>query len=121
VATVTVTPAEIITDTPSANAQIQVGTSGVYEAASLTIGNYRFIGTATTTTLVTGPGVLIAIIVGKATTGTVTVYDNTAGSGTVITQFGTGTGTFGFQIGARYSNGLTVVTTAADNITLIYV
>ena len=117
----TVTPPEIITDTPSVNAQIEVGTSGVYEAASITLGNFRYVNSAGTVTVNTGPGVLISIVVGKSTTGTVTVYDNTAGSGTIITSFGTGTGTFGFSIGARYANGLTVVTTASDNITLIYV
>ena len=107
------------------NAQLvgdqQIGTTQVFEQESITVGLYNYISTGTTTTVKTGAGVLIAIIIGKSTIGTVTVYDNTAGSGTIITAFGTGSSPFSFQIGAKFSTGCTIVTTASDQVTAIYI
>lgn len=84
------------------------------------------ITTATTTTLKTGAGMFSRIIINKQVAlGVITIYDNTAGSGTKI-----GTITFGSAIlsdppltghyGASFSTGLTVVTTAATDITVCY-
>ena len=99
----------------------QIGATQIFEQESVTVGLYNYISTGTTTTVKSGSGVLIAIIIGKSTTGTVTVYDNTTGSGTVITAFGTGSNPFSFQIGAKFSTGCTIVTSAADQITAVYI
>jgi hypothetical protein len=83
------------------------------------------ITSATTTTVKKGNGVLLAIVVNKAVaSSTYTIYDNTAASGTKI-----GTVTNGATLTAnqyvipymcKFSNGLTIVTSTTDDITVIY-
>lgn len=79
------------------------------------------ITTNTTTTVKTGPGALFGISVNTVgTTSTAAIYDNTAGSGTLIGTIDTLTrGTVIFN--AKFSIGLTVVTAgaAAANITVL--
>lgn len=72
--------------------------------------------TATTTTVKSGPGHLNHLIAVGGTMGNVTIYDNTAASGTVL--FGPATPTAGGVIVAdiEFSVGLTVVTAAATAI-----
>lgn len=86
---------------------------------------YRNITTATTTTVTTHKGRLVGISVNKAVASSViTVYDNTAGSGTkiaTITQPGTllaSNAQFNFNVGVDI--GITVVTSSTDDITIIY-
>jgi hypothetical protein len=79
-----------------------------YEAAHLS-------GAATYIVL-DGPGVLHSIVVGTAGT-TVTVYDNTAGSGDKITTIGAVTGTFTFDVALTV--GLTVVIVGAADVTVL--
>lgn len=89
-----------------------------------------------TTTVKSGSGILHAVIIGNNNTGgTVTIYDNTAGSGTVIMNMQLGTPSGGLlsttglsgpeylnALNLGFSTGLTIVTTgsANNNITLIY-
>lgn len=81
---------------------------------------------ATTTTHKSGSGLLHSVTVNKAVaTATITMYDNTAGSGTVI-----GTITFGAALlsdppicavyDVNFSTGLTVVTSGATDVTFSY-
>lgn len=76
--------------------------------------------TATTTTVKSGPGHLNHLIAVGGTMGNVTIYDNTAASGTVL--FGPATPTAGGVIVAdiEFSVGLTVVTAAATAISGSY-
>lgn len=76
--------------------------------------------TATTTTIKSGPGHLNHLIAVGGTMGNVTIYDNTAASGTVL--FGPATPTAGGVIVAdiEFSVGLTVVTAAATAISGSY-
>lgn len=76
--------------------------------------------TATTTTIKSGPGHLNHLIAVGGTMGNVTIYDNTAASGTVL--FGPATPTAGGVIVAdiEFSLGLTVVTAAATAISGSY-
>lgn len=76
--------------------------------------------TATTTTVKSGPGHLNHLIAVGGTMGNVTIYDNTAASGTVL--FGPATPTAGGVIAAdiEFSVGLTVVTSAATAISGSY-
>lgn len=88
--------------------------------------SYLNVTTATTTVVKSGDGVLHAIVVNKAVgSATITIYDNTAASGTKI-----GTITFPATItgadqqpmvyNAQYTTGLTVVTSGATDLTIVY-
>ncbi len=80
-------------------------------------------GTATTT-VKSGRGILVAIVINTkgASSNTLTVYDNTAGSGTKIATIDTVnvTGTIRFEVG--FSTGLTLVSAAGTgaDYTVIY-
>ena len=80
----------------------------------------------TTTTVKSGAGVLQSIIFNKpVATGVVTVYDNTAASGTLIGTITTptvsGEGPDPVLYNLAFSTGLTIVTaTAAQDITVVY-
>lgn len=83
-------------------------------------------GAATTVIAATGTrGILRAIIVNKAVaSGVITVYDNGAASGTKLATI-TNPGTLlhsqmVLPYNCRYQTGLTVVTSAADDITVIW-
>lgn len=87
---------------------------------------YLNITTATTTTVKTGTGLFNAITINKnVATATITIYDNTAASGTKI-----GTITAGAALltdppinaiyNAKFATGLTIVTSGATDITISY-
>lgn len=79
------------------------------------------ITTATTTVVKTGPGIFVAVIANAVTTGTITIYDNTAASGTKIATIAAGVDPgSAFPYLCQFTNGLTVVTSAADNITVTW-
>lgn len=88
--------------------------------------SYKNLSGAGTTVVQTGRGVLEQIIVGSAAAnGTVTVYDNTAGSGTVITTLTFGASpspTFGsIDCGElQFQTGLTVVIATGGNVTVVW-
>lgn len=82
--------------------------------------SYNYISTATTTTVKSGAGVLLGLIVEGGVTGTIIVYDNTAGSGTIITSFDTSNALSDFLVGAAFTTGLTIVTSAATKVTAVY-
>lgn len=85
----------------------------VYEQATPT-----YISTGTTTVVVTGEGTFHTLNILGGTTGTITIYDNTAGSGTIIAAFTT-TNTPGCYIfDCRFAKGLTIVTSAATQLTV---
>ena len=77
---------------------------------------YARITTATTTAAKTGAGVLTRIIVEVALTGTATIYDNTAGSGTVLIILPIGTPAGVYPVMIPHGTGVTVVTSAADRL-----
>jgi hypothetical protein len=84
---------------------------------------YKNITTDTTTTLKTTRGYLHTVCVNTpAATGTITIYDNTAASGTkigVITSFASLPGCFTYDV--AFWTGLTVVTaTAAPDVTVSF-
>jgi len=84
------------------------------------IGVYKNITTATTTVVKSGPGVLFGIVVNGTAAGTITIYDNTAGSGNLIGTLKASITEGLYSFGCRFSTGLTIVTAAASNITVIY-
>lgn len=78
----------------------------------------RYISTATTTTAKSGAGVLGSIVLGETAAGTITVYDNTAESGTIIAVLKASVveGTYTFN--AAFTTGLTIVTAGASKLTV---
>lgn len=77
-----------------------------------------YISTATTTTIKTGAGILHTITVNGGTAGTVIVYDNTAGSGTIIASFDSTNALATYTLNVAFTTGLTIVTGAATKITV---
>lgn len=81
---------------------------------------------AGTNTLRTGSGRLYGVIVNKAVLSSVTtIYDNTAGSGTIIATITQPATLLQSQFdldyqGLQFNTGLTVVTSAADDITIVH-
>lgn len=84
-------------------------------------GSGAYISSATTTTVKSGAGVLHAIVLGETAAGAITIYDNTAGSGTVICvlKASIAEGTFVFD--RAFSTGLTIVTAAASKLHVSYI
>lgn len=74
------------------------------------------ITTATTTTCLSGAGSILGILIEVATAGTVTIYDNTAGSGTIIAILPIGAVAGYYPIPRPISTGVTVVTSGADRV-----
>lgn len=87
--------------------------------------NFLNIAGAATTTVKSGAGILSKIIINKPiATGVITIYDNTAGSGTKIGTITNPAALVQQQVpisyGLAFATGLTIVTSAADDITVIY-
>lgn len=84
-----------------------------------TAATYKYISSATTTVCKYGAGNLHTIV-NNDNVGSVIVYDNTAGSGTIIASIDLSKvlGTLTFDI--QYSTGLTLVTTGSVKITVVY-
>lgn len=77
-----------------------------------------YISTATTTTIKSGSGVLHAITITESVASTIIVYDNTAGSGTIIASFPASATAQTYQINVSFSIGCTVVTAGASKLTV---
>ena len=87
--------------------------------------SYAHLNSTGTTTIKSGAGILRRVVINTkgGITNTLTIYDNTSGSGTVIAAIDTVNGVLGhFEYNVAFSTGLTVVNatgTSAD-ITVIY-
>lgn len=85
---------------------------------------YRNITTSTTTVVKSGAGVVKNILINSKGTvaSVITIYDNTAASGTKIGTIDSLTLSGSFDLGAVFTTGLTVVTTGtvAPDITVTY-
>lgn len=120
-------PALVITVSPNSVGIVALGAATPSNSipvvnAGFTYGNMT---TATTTTFKSGAGVLHSITVNSLGTvaSAVSVFDNTAGSGTsiaVINSLTTGQATYTYDV--AFSTGLTVTTTGtvAPNVTVSY-
>lgn len=82
--------------------------------------SYSNITSATTTTVKSGAGFVHAITVNTTAAGAITIYDNTAGSGTKIGTLKASVGEQTFFYNASFGTGLTIVTAAASDITVSY-
>lgn len=85
--------------------------------------NYAYIGSAATTQVKTGPGVIKGIMVGTpVASSTISLIDNTAGT---TVNFGLITNTtdvkpYYVELNAKFAAGLRIITSGADKITVIY-
>jgi len=87
--------------------------------------SYAHLNSTGTTTIKSGAGILRRVVINTKGTGsnTLTIYDNTSGSGTVIAAIDTANGVSGhFEYNVAFSTGLTVVdaTGTSADITVIY-
>ena len=82
--------------------------------------SYANITSATTTTVKSGSGFLHAVNVNTTAAGTITIYDNTAGSGTKIATLKASVGEQTFEFNVSFGTGLTIVTAAASDLTVSY-
>ena len=87
--------------------------------------NFLNIAGAATTVVRSGSGTFKRLTVNKAVaSGVITIYDNTAASGTIIatiTQPATLLQTqYDLEFNCKFTTGLTIVTSAADDITAIW-
>ncbi len=83
---------------------------------------YKYISSNTTTVCKVGAGSLHRIII-PDNVGDVYIYDNTAGSGTLICDLDTSQGSEplgSVEFSAPFSDGLTIVTTGGAKLTVIY-
>lgn len=82
--------------------------------------DFRNINTATTTTVKAAPGYLKRITINTTSAGSITVYDNTAASGTTIgvLKLSVLEGTYEYDL--AFATGLTIVTAGASDITVVY-
>ena len=83
---------------------------------------FRFnnIKTATTTNVKTRNGILKRIVVNTTAAGAVTIYDSLTASGSTIATFPISAVAGTYEYDARFVNGLTIVTAAASDITVVF-
>lgn len=79
---------------------------------------YTNIATNTTTAVKSGQGMLHTIVINTTAAGAITIYDNTAASGTKIgtLKASVAEGTYIYDV--AFTTGLTIVTAAASDITV---
>ena len=80
--------------------------------------NAPYISTATTTVCKTGAGLLNTVTVQGGTAGTIIGYDNTAASGTILFSFSSTNALATYTFNVSFAIGLTVVTSAATQLTI---
>jgi len=110
----------------SGNGSVTLGTliSGENQTFNrlMVLPNYTYnnITSATTTVVKSSAGVLHAITVNATAAGAITIYDNTAASGSKIATLKASIGENTYVYDVTFGNGLTIVTAAASDITVSY-
>jgi len=102
---------------------MKIRVASIYRLGELTTETqYKNITTGGTNVLKYSPGRLDKIIVNFPTSGSITIYDNTNGAGTTIGLINSGalTQPFYLDYGVPFNTGLTIVTSASPNITVVY-
>lgn len=103
-----------------------VSQSGVWTVSTTELVNsFRNIASASTTVVKSGAGTLAGVIVNKAAAlSSVTIYDNTLATGTKIATITHPltllSSQYALPFNCAFTTGLTVVTSAADDVTVIY-
>lgn len=118
------------------NAGTEIGTATAPVAVQMRNNTSARITGNTTSTVKSGAGVLHAVVINDNTTsGTLTIYDNTSGSGTILFQLECGSPSGGIlsssgrpgpfstgALGLEFTTGLTVVTSGStsNDVTIVY-
>ena len=102
-----------------------INTSNGSEIVEVNGNSFQNIAGAATTTVKSGAGTLVKIVYNKPiASSVVTIYDNTAASGTKIATITNPVALLQQQLylpyEVKFSTGLTLVTSAADDITVVY-
>lgn len=113
--------------------RVKVGTGGLQadlgtrlDQVNDAITNYpvssssTYIATATTTVVKTGAGHLARIVVGETAAGAITIYDNTAASGTILGVLKASIVEDTYEFNIAFATGLTIVTAGASKITVVW-
>jgi hypothetical protein len=82
--------------------------------------NYAYISTAATTVVKNTNGFLKAVTIEGGASGTVILYDNPSGVGTVIASFDATNTPMTYEFDVQFTLGLTVITSAATKLTIAY-
>lgn len=110
-------------DTLQTNKTLQCRVATIYRLGPLRSNPiYKNITSATTTICKYGAGTLHSVIINNPSNNNIIIYDNTAGSGTIIGTINPGNGTLPFQLNydCPFFDGLTIVTAGTANVTVIY-
>lgn len=101
------------------NVQTKMVDAGTGNAVALT-GSYANMAAGATTVIKSGAGILFAVIVNNpGTTQTLTLYDNTAASGTKIATIALAAGQ-NLLYGLNFGTGLTAVLSGTADVTIVY-
>lgn len=104
--------------------QAAAGTASGVLAVEQAGASFSNITTATTTTVKSGKGILHKLIVNtQVASATITIYDNTTASGTkigILTLPATTTGPLSINYDLAFGTGLTLVTSGATDLTVVY-
>lgn len=79
-----------------------------------------YISSATTTTPKSVRGVLRSILLTETAAGTITIYDNTTASGTILAVFKASIVEGEYPLNISFHTGLTIVTAAASKLTVTW-
>lgn len=82
--------------------------------------SHKYISSATTTVCKTGSGQLKRITITESVASVITVYDNTAGSGTVLTAFKASAAEQSYEFQIPFHIGLTVVTAGSSKLNVVF-
>lgn len=82
--------------------------------------NYTNIASGATTVVKSGKGTLERITINTTAAGAITIYDNTSAAGTKIATLPSNAVVGTYEFGCRFGTGLTIVTAAASDITVIW-
>ena len=89
-------------------------------AQVLTDFNKTYISTNTDTQVFTGPGTLIAIVIGETAAGAITLADGLTGAGTTFGVLKASIAERTYNFNCQISTGLTINTGAATKMTVIW-
>ena len=82
--------------------------------------DYTNINSAATTIVRSSRGTLARLVINSITAGTVTIFDSITGSGDVVAVIAVGATIGDIEYDLVVTNGITIVTTMADNLTVVF-
>jgi len=81
---------------------------------------YAYISSATTTQVVTGNGILHAIVLGETAAGSIKIIDNTSGTTTNLGELKASIAEGTYVFNCAFAAGLRIITAGASKLTVVY-